>query len=142
MTSLEQTRNLFQKYRPTYVLHLAAKVGGLFANMTEKVNFFEANMSINSNVIKCCHENQVKRLVCCLSTCIFPDKPCSETEAFDPIKECDLHKGPPHESNSGYAFAKRMCEVQCRLYNEQFGTDFVCIVPTNLYGFNDSYKQD
>ena len=48
---------------------------------------------------------------------------------------------PPHPSNEGYAYAKRMCEVQCRLYNEQYGTDYVCVVPTNLYGPNDSYPE-
>jgi len=59
-----------------------------------------------------------------------------------PIQEDWLHLGPPHPSNEGYAFAKRMCEVQCRLYNEQFGTDYICVVPTNLYGPFDNYAED
>jgi GDP-L-fucose synthase len=94
------------------VIHLAAKVGGLFANMADKVNFYESNIQINSNVIKACDLIGVKRLICVLSTCIFPDK----VESY-PIQETFLHQGPPHPSNEGYAMAKRMCEVQCRLYN-------------------------
>lgn len=82
------------------------------------------------------HEFNVERLVCCLSTCIYPDKVPSY-----PILENWLHLGPPHPSNEGYAFAKRMCEVQCRLYNEQYGTDFICVVPTNLYGPFDNYAE-
>ena len=90
-------------------------------------------MLINANVIKASHVTGVKRLVCMLSTCIYPDK-CSV-----PIRESDLHLGSPHDSNAGYAYAKRMCEVQCKLYREQFGSDFCCVVPTNLYGPHDNY---
>ena len=118
------------------MIHLAALVGGLFANMADKVGFLEKNLAINHNVIKSSYTVGVKRLVCVLSTCIYPDK----VEAY-PIKEDSLHLGPPHSSNEGYAYAKRMCEVQCRLYNEQFGTDYICAVPTNLYGPNDSYPE-
>ena len=124
---------LFEKVKPAYVVHLAAKVGGLFANMNDKVGFFEENMSMNSNVIKASYKAGVKKLVCVLSTCIYPD------ETSYPIEASSLHQGPPHASNEGYAYAKRMCAVQCRLYNEQFGTNFACVVPTNLYGPNDCY---
>ena len=116
---------------------MAAKVGGLFANMASKVDFFEQNMSINHTVIKCCHTFGIKRLVCILSTCIYPDK----VDSY-PIQEEWLHHGPPHPSNEGYAMAKRMCEVQCRLYNEMYGEKrFLCVVPTNLYGKYDNYSQ-
>lgn len=136
LCSLEQTRALFDRFRPTHVLHLAARVGGLFANMGAKVQFWQDNMAINDNVIRTAHDFKVRRLVCCLSTCIYPDK----VPAY-PIQEDWLHLGPPHPSNEGYAFAKRMCEVQCRLYREQFGCDFVCVVPTNLYGPFDNYSE-
>ena len=104
--------------------------------MNDKVGFFEENMAMNSNIIKACHAHNVKKLVCVLSTCIYPD------ETTYPIAASSLHQGPPHASNEGYAFAKRMCAVQCRLYNEQYGTNFQCVVPTNLYGPNDCYKQE
>ena len=105
MTDLKETLKFFESKKPTYVIHLAAKVGGLFANMDDKVAFFEQNTLINTNVIKASKQSGVTRLVCVLSTCIYPDK-CSI-----PIKESDLHLGAPHDSNSGYAYAKRMCEV-------------------------------
>ncbi len=125
--------SLFKKVKPTFVIHLAAKVGGLFANMNDKVGFFEQNLAMNSNVIKCSHANNVSRLVCVLSTCIYPDV------TSYPIDASALHAGAPHPSNEGYAYAKRMCAVQCQLYNEQYGTNYACVVPTNLYGPNDCY---
>ena len=73
LTSFEYTKAIFELRKPAYVIHLAARVGGLFANMNDKVGFFESNMLINMNVIKCSHDFKVRRLVCVLSTCIFPD---------------------------------------------------------------------
>lgn len=74
--------------------------------MENKVQFYEQNMQINLNVIKCCDMVGVDRMICVLSTCIYPDKVHSY-----PIKEDWLHEGPPHKSNEGYAMAKRMAEV-------------------------------
>ena len=79
-----EVNSLFENIRPTFVIHLAARVGGLFANMSDKVGFYEDNMSINMNVIKACHKFRVRRLICLLSTCIYPDK------ISYPIKEVDL----------------------------------------------------
>ena len=101
-----QTLEYFQKHAPDFVIHLAAKVGGLFANMDNKYDFYRVNSTINNNVIWACHTLDVKRVVCVLSTCIYPDKVPSY-----PIQENWLHDGPPHPSNEGYAMAKRMCEV-------------------------------
>ena len=105
--------------------------------MADKVRFMEENQAINSNIIKCSDMFGVKRLICVLSTCIYPDK----VQSY-PILEEWLHLGPPHPSNEGYAMAKRMCEVQCRLYNEKYGENrFLCVVPTNLYGKHDNYSE-
>ena len=93
-------------------------------------------MKINMNVIKASHEAGVKRLVCALSTCIFPD--CTVGEMHEDM----LHRGAPHPSNQGYAYAKRMCALQCELYRKQKGSDFCCVIPTNLYGPYDSYGPD
>ncbi|CDW91597.1 gdp-l-fucose synthetase [Stylonychia lemnae] len=131
----EHVKELFRKHRPTYVINLAARVGGLFANMNNKVQFYEENIQMQMNIIKACHEFGIKRLICTLSTCIYPDK------IEYPIAEEDLHKGPPHPSNEGYAYAKRQCQIQCQIYNEQFGTDFLCVVPTNIYGKYDQYNE-
>ena len=127
-------RELFQKYQPTKVIHLAANVGGLFKNMNQKVDMLEKNIIINYNVIKCSHEFGVKKFIGCLSTCIFPD------ETVYPINEDTLHNGPPHSSNYAYAYAKRMLEIQCRLYREQYGDNFMCIIPTNIYGPHDNFN--
>ena len=87
------TRAVFEKYQPTYVVHLAAKVGGLFNNMDHKVEFYNDNIIMNMNVMELCREFKVKKLISCLSTCIFPDK------TTYPIDETMIHNGPPHFSN-------------------------------------------
>lgn len=104
--SYEETKAIFDKYQPTHVLHLAAFVGGLFKNMRQKADFYRDNTLMNDNVINCSHEYKIEKLVSCLSTCIFPDK------TTYPIDETMVHNGPPHESNFGYAYSKRMIDVQ------------------------------
>ena len=126
--------NLFERINPDIVIHLAANVGGLYKNMNQKVDMITDNLSINMNVLKCCHLFNIIKCFCCLSTCIFPDK----TEY--PINESMLHNGPPHASNSGYAYAKRMMEVLCKAYNDQYAKNFVCIIPTNIYGKFDNFS--
>ena len=127
-------RALFDKHRPDAVVHLAACVGGLFRNMAQKVRMLEDNARLNLNVVSCAHAAGVRRLVACLSTCVFPDG------AATPIREDDLHKGPPHHSNDAYAYAKRLLEVQCRAYRETYGVDYICAVPTNIYGIHDNFS--
>lgn len=129
-----QTIDYFNKIKPTYVIHLAACVGGLFKNMKYKVDMLEKNILINSNVLKASHQVQVKKLISCLSTCIFPDK------TTYPINETMLHDGPPHYSNDAYAYAKRLLEVHTKAYQEQYNDNFICVIPTNIYGPNDNYN--
>jgi GDP-L-fucose synthase len=133
LLDFNETFALFEKEKPTFVIHLAANVGGLFKNMKYKVDMLESNLLINLNVLKAAHLMKVKKLVACLSTCIFPDN------TSYPINEEMLHLGPPHNSNDAYAYAKRILEIQCRAYKEQYGDNFVCIIPTNIYGPNDNY---
>jgi len=134
LLDMEQSKQMFEKYHPTYVIHLAACVGGLYKNMNNKVEMLEKNLIINYNIIKLSHDFKVKKLIACLSTCIFPDI----VESY-PIKEEMLHNGPPHDSNYAYAYAKRMIEIHCRAYKEQYGDDFTCITPTNIYGPYDNF---
>jgi GDP-L-fucose synthase len=101
--------------------------------MNNKVEMLEKNLMINYNVVKCAHDFKVEKLVACLSTCIFPDK------VTYPIDETMLHEGPPHSSNDAYAYAKRMLEIHCVAYRENFGDDFVCVTPTNIYGHHDNF---
>ncbi len=140
--SMHETRMLFERVRPTYVIHLAARVGGLFKNLNEKLRMYEDNMDINHNVVRCCYEYCVEHSIHCLSTCVFPDK------IEYPIQEEDLHNGPPHESNEGYAYAKRMLELHTRLYNTNARTigagamtgAMTCVIPTNVYGPYDNFN--
>ena len=133
LTNLEQTQKMFQNIKPDYVIHLAAFVGGLFRNMNYKVDMYEKNTVMNYNVLKCCHDFKVEKVISCLSTCIFPDK------TYYPINEDMLHDGPPHNSNDAYAYAKRMLEIHCKAYRENFNKDFICVIPTNIYGEYDNF---
>jgi len=128
------TDAIFEKFKPTHVIHLAAKVGGLFANMAHKVEFYRENVLINDNVMENCRINKVKKLVSFLSTCIFPDK------TSYPIDETMLHDGPPHSSNEGYALAKRLIDTMNRAYAEEYGCNFTSIIPTNIFGPSDNFS--
>lgn len=133
LLSLESTKALFDRVKPTHVLHLAAQVGGLFANMRDKVGFWRNNIIMQDNIFQACKDAKVQKLVSCLSTCVFPDK------TSYPIDETMVHNGPPHFSNEGYAYAKRMVDMQNRLYNEQYGCNFTSVIPTNIFGPHDNY---
>ena len=134
LTKMDDTKRMFETHRPTHVIHLAACVGGLFKNMNQKVDMLEKNMLINFNVVKCSHDYKVEKLISCLSTCIFPDK------TTYPINESMLHNGPPHNSNYAYAYAKRMLQIHCKTYRDTYGDNFVCIIPTNVYGKCDNFN--
>ncbi|KAJ1476649.1 tissue specific transplantation antigen [Baffinella frigidus] len=134
LRDLESTRAAFQKHKPTHVIHLAARVGGLFKNLRSKVEMMVENININQNVLACAHEVGADRVVSMTSTCVFPDK------IVYPITEDTIHDGPPHPSNEGYAYAKRMVEVLSRAYNDQHGRSYFTVVPTNVYGPHDNYS--
>lgn len=116
------------------VIHCAARVGGVKANADSVADFFDDNVRMNMNVLEACKHDNLK-LVSVLSTCIYPDAPYVKY----PLTEDQLHMGPPHPSNFGYAYAKRMLEVQSRAYRQQFGCNFISVIPNNLYGPNDNY---
>jgi GDP-L-fucose synthase len=125
---------LFGKEKPDYVIHLAAEVGGLFKNMTQRVAMLENNVLMNINVLQCAHAHNVQHVMCCLSTCVFPDK------VGYPLKEHTLHQGEPHDSNYAYAYAKRLLDIQCQTYREQYSRDYFCVIPTNMYGPCDNFN--
>ena len=134
LTNYQDTYMFFKNQNPDYIIHLAASVGGLYKNMNFKVDMLEKNLLINFNVLNISHKLKVKKVISCLSTCIFPDK------INYPINEDMLHNGPPHTSNNAYAYAKRMLEIHSKAYREQYGDNFICIIPTNIYGKNDNYS--
>lgn len=120
--------------KPDVVIHCAAKVGGVKANTEFISDFFEENMKMNSKVMRACKKRGVK-LVSILSTCIYPD----EKYVTYPLTEEQLHNGQPHSSNFGYAYAKRMLDVQSRAYRQQYDCNFITVIPNNLYGLNDNF---
>ncbi|GAA5874116.1 hypothetical protein JCM16303_005748 [Sporobolomyces ruberrimus] len=133
LRDLQQTLAIFEKHKPTHVIHLAALVGGLFKNMKYKLTFLRDNCLINDNVMWASKEHNVEKLISCLSTCVFPDK------VTYPIDESHVHLGPPHESNFGYAHGKRLVDVYNHAYNEEFGCNFTSAIPTNIFGPHDNY---
>lgn len=129
----QDTKITFEYYNPTHVIHLAAKVGGLYMNLEYNFEMLHDNLLINMNIMKVCKERKIKNFIGCLSTCIFPDK------VKYPITEEQLHNGEPHTSNEGYAYGKRMLDVFCRQMNKIHGYTYRCIIPTNIYGKFDNF---
>eukprot|EP00922_Rhytidocystis_sp_ex-Travisia-forbesii_P055396 GHVS01082027.1.p1 GENE.GHVS01082027.1~~GHVS01082027.1.p1 ORF type:complete len:333 (-),score=52.35 GHVS01082027.1:96-1094(-) len=130
----DSMKKVFELHKPTHVVHLAARVGGVFANMADNLGFFRENTLMNDTILRLSHEYNVQRAVFCLSTCVFP------AEAPLPLTEESLHNGPPHFSNEGYATAKRNLEMLVRFYREQYKHDWICVIPTNLYGPYDNFN--
>lgn len=119
-----------EKNKPDVVVHLAAKVGGLYRNMNDNEGMFVDNLMMNTNIITASENVGVQRFIGILSTCIFPD------EIWYPLTENQIHMGPPHPSNEGYAYAKRTMEIHLRLSK----MNTTCLVPTNLFGPHDNFN--
>lgn len=136
LSNFRETYDLFQETAPTRVIHCAGRVGGLKANSEHLGEFFYENMMINLNVLEAARRCGVEKVISFLSTCIFPDK------VKYPLTEDKMHNGEPHPSNYGYAYAKRMLEVQSRAYTDQYGMKCICVIPTNIYGPNDNFNLD
>jgi len=118
------------------IVHCAAKVGGIKANSEHLGEFYYENMMMNTNVLEAARIAGVKKVVSFLSTCVFP------ADASFPLTTDQIHQGEPHPSNYAYAYAKRMLEVHSRAYRDQYGCNFVTIVPCNIYGPHDNYNLD
>ena len=134
LTSENDVSRMFETHKPDIVVHLAAQVGGLYKNMADKVKMFEDNITMNMLMVKYSHKHHVKKFIGCLSTCVFPSSIDHDS------KEIDLHNGPPHDSNYTYAYAKRMLDIQCKAYREQYGDNFFCVIPSNIYGPHDNFN--
>lgn len=119
------------------VIHCAAKVGGVQANMKNNKGFFIDNFIINNNIIESCFKNEIPNFVNLLSTCIFPDKNVSF-----PLTPNQIDQGPPHFSNHGYAYAKRLSGYQTNIIKKVLNSNWVSVVPTNVYGINDNFHLD
>ncbi|EIN12986.1 NAD(P)-binding protein [Punctularia strigosozonata HHB-11173 SS5] len=133
LRDVDQTMKVFEKHRPTHVIHLAALVGGVYRNMRMKATFLRDNTLMNDNVLHAAHICKTEKVISCLSTCIYPDK------VEYPLDETKVHLGLPHESNFGYAHAKRLVDIQNRAYREEFGCTFTSAIPTSVYGPHDNF---
>ncbi|MGJ0302718.1 GDP-L-fucose synthase [Aliarcobacter cryaerophilus] len=123
----------FENEKPEYVILAAAKVGGIVANNTYRADFIYENLAIQNNVIHQSYVHKVKKLLFLGSTCIYPKN------APQPMSEDCLLTSPLEYTNEPYSIAKIAGIKMCESYNIQYGTNFICVMPTNLYGINDNF---
>ncbi|MFZ3169708.1 MAG: GDP-L-fucose synthase [Candidatus Methanoperedens sp.] len=133
LTNQQAVNNFFETERPEYVFLAAAKVGGIMANSKYPAEFIYENIMIEANVIHAAYTNGVKKLLFLGSSCIYPRL------APQPLKEDYLLKGELEVTNEAYAVAKIAGIRMCKHYNQQYGMNFISVMPTNLYGSNDNY---
>lgn len=133
LTNQKAVENFFEAEKPEYVILAAAKVGGIVANNTYRADFIYENLSIQNNVIHQSYIHKVKKLLFLGSTCIYPK------EAPQPMSEDSLLTSPLEYTNEPYAIAKIAGIKMCESYNIQYGTNFISVMPTNLYGPNDNF---
>jgi GDP-L-fucose synthase len=134
LTRQRDVEEFFEEERPEYVFLAAAKVGGILANDTYKAEFIYENIAIAANVIHTAYKTGVKKLLNLGSSCIYPKF------APQPMREEMLLTGVLEPTNEPYAIAKISALKLCRYYNEQYKTDFISVMPTNLYGQNDNFN--
>ena len=128
-----EVENFFKEEKPEYVILAAAKVGGIVANNTYRADFIYENLAVQNNVIHQCFVHGVKKLLYLGSTCIYPK------DAPQPMSEESLLTSPLEYTNEPYAIAKIAGIKMCESYNIQYGTNFISVMPTNLYGPNDNF---
>jgi GDP-L-fucose synthase len=136
LTNQAATDNFFAQEKPDYAFLAAAKVGGILANNNFPAEFIRDNLAIQSNIIHAAYQNNVKRLMFLGSSCIYPKL------APQPMKEEYLLTGPLEPTNRPYALAKIAGIEMCWSYNRQYGTKYLAVMPTNLYGPGDNYHPE
>lgn len=133
LTREQDVDDMIYRIKPEAIIHLAARVGGVKGNSDYVADFFYDNMVMNLNVLNWARIYKVPKVLSMLSTCIYPDDPSY------PLTEDQIHAGEPHQSNFGYAYAKRMLEVHSRSIRRQYGLNYITAVPNNIYGPNDNF---
>ncbi len=136
LTKSHAVKLFFEEEKPDYVILSAAKVGGIHGNNTYPVEFFTENMKIQLNVIENSFKNNVKKLLFLGSSCIYPKN------APQPMKEEYLLSSELEKTNEMYALAKISGLKLCDAYNREYGTDYISVMPCNLYGLNDNYDRE
>jgi GDP-L-fucose synthase len=133
LKNFQSVKKFIQTYKPDQIYLAAAKVGGIHANNAYPATFIEDNIAIQSNVIRASHEGGIQKLLFLGSSCIYPQL------ATQPMKEEYLLTGKLEPTNEPYAIAKIAGIKMCESYNRQYGVDYRCLMPTNLYGHNDNF---
>ncbi|EKQ82789.1 GDP-L-fucose synthase family protein [Leptospira kirschneri] len=136
LTEQSRVNEFFETNRPEYVFLAAAKVGGIHANNTYPAEFIFSNIQIQNNIIDACYRFKTKKLLFLGSSCIYPKF------AKQPMDEAQLLDGKLEPTNEPYAVAKIAGIVMCQSYNRQYGTNFISVMPTNLYGPGDNYHPE
>ncbi|MDY6823911.1 MAG: GDP-L-fucose synthase [Thermodesulfobacteriota bacterium] len=136
LTNQAATDAFFEDQKPSYVIMAAAKVGGIMANNTYPAEFIYRNLAIQTNIINAAYRTGVKRLLFLGSSCIYP------RECPQPMQETHLLTGPLEPTNEPYAVAKIAGIKMCEAYNRQYGTRYLAIMPTNLYGPHDNFDPE
>jgi GDP-L-fucose synthase len=139
LTNENEVIAMYESIRPYGVIHLAARVGGIFDNINHPADYFDSNILMNTLMIKYAHAYNVERFLGILSSCIFPDK---VDLSMYPMKEDALHNGPPAATNFTYGIAKRATAVQIESYNIQYKTKYNYISPCNLYGTSEKDDEE
>lgn len=134
LIDFQSVYSMISKIKPDAIIHLAAKVGGIKANMDYLGDFYKDNVLMNTNLLEAARIFKVKKVISLLSTCVYPDK------VQYPLTEDQIHNGPPNQSNYAYAYAKRMLDIQSQAYRTQYGCNFITAVPNNLFGENDNFN--
>lgn len=132
----KEVEEFFEREKPDYVFLAAARVGGIMANSKMPADFMYDNMILEMNVIKSSYDNNVKKLMFLGSSCIYPRM------APQPMKESCLLTSELEKTNEAYALAKISGLKYCEYLNRQYNTDYISVMPTNLYGINDNYHEE
>ena len=136
LTNQSKVLQFLKKNKPKFIFIAAAKVGGIYSNNKYKAEFIQKNLSIQTNLIHSAYLIGIKNLIFLGSSCVYPKK------SKQPIKEEYLLTGPLEVTNDAYAIAKIAGIKMCQSYNKQYGTNYLSVMPTNLYGINDNFHPE
>jgi GDP-L-fucose synthase len=133
LTSEQQVEKMFDIWQPDFVIHTAARVGGIGRNLNSPAKQFTDNILMNTYIIDKAHKCNVKKLIAFSSVCAFPS-------TAEILKEDTLHDGPPFPAHMSYAYSKRMVDVQIQAYKQQYGVNYCCVIPGNIFGEHDNFN--
>lgn len=137
LTKEQDVQSMYKQYKPTHVIHLAARVGGIKENINYPAEFLYQNVLMNSYVIHYAYKYQVKKLIGILSNCAYPD-----VAASYPLVEEQLHDGPPAKTNFSYGYSKRLLDAQITAYRNQYHCNFFSVIPCSIYGPFDKFEEE